>query len=43
MQTSHGSKYVNVINGKFTYPDMQADKGQVLNYLNTPVEVPTVG
>jgi len=43
MRTSHNSMHVNVINGKFVYPDTQEDKGQVLNYLNTPVEVPTVG
>jgi hypothetical protein len=42
MQASHDSRHVNVINGKFTYPDTQQDKRQVLNYLNTPVEVPTV-
>jgi len=41
MQTSHSSKYVNVINGKFTYPDTQADKGQILHYQNTSVELPT--
>jgi hypothetical protein len=43
MQTSYSSKHVNVINGKSTYPDTQEDKGKVLIYLNTPVEVPTVG
>jgi len=43
MQTSHYGKHVNMINDKFTYPDTQQDKRRVLNCLNTPVEVSTVG
>jgi hypothetical protein len=42
MHTSYSSRHVNVSNGKFTYPDTQEDKGKVLIYLNTSVEVPTI-